>query len=156
MNLKTQRRLASKVFKVGKRRIVFDNSKKDKIKEAITKVDIKSLIKNKSIGLRSIFGSSKGRIRKKSMQRRKGRRTGQGSRKGRRTARLPNKKRWIIKVRAQRNFLKNLREKGLIKSNDYRKIYSKVKGGFFRSRRHIKLYLEEHTLLKNEEVQKTE
>jgi len=31
---------------------------------------------------------------------------------------------------------------------DYRMLYAKVKGGFFRSRRHLQIYLGEHKLVK--------
>ena len=40
-----------------------------------------------------------------------------------------------------RAFLKELRDKGIISKEDYRVLYAKVKGGFFRSKRHIKLYI---------------
>ncbi len=54
----------------------------------------------------------------------------------------------MIKVRTQRKLIKLLKEKKIITPNLYRNLYSKVTGNFFRSRRHIKLYLEEHKLTK--------
>jgi len=46
--------------------------------------------------------------------------------------------------------LKDLRDKDLVTKKDYHELYLKSKGGFFRSKRHIKLYLEEHRLIKRE------
>jgi large subunit ribosomal protein L19e len=94
-------------------------------------------------------GSSKVRHRKKLKQKRKGRRSGEGSRKGKKTSRFPRKKEWMLTVRIQRGFIKKLRDKKLIDSATYRNLYRKAKGGFFRSKRHIKLYIGEQNLIKN-------
>ena len=83
------------------------------------------------------------RARKRLMQRRKGRQSGPGSRKGSRGARLSKKRGWINKIRIQREFLRELKVKKIIDEKLYRDFYLKSKGGFFRSKRHIKLYLEE-------------
>lgn len=155
MNLSTQKRLVAKILKVGKGRVVFDNLKKSEIKEAITKSDLRKLIKNGIIRIKPKTGISRGRIKENKLQKRKGRKKGQGSKKGRKTSRLPRKEAWMKKIRVQRKFLKLLRGKELLSTKDYRKIYSKMKGGFFRSKRHMKLYLEEHNLLENEKIQKT-
>ena len=52
------------------------------------------------------------------------------------------------KIRAIRDLLKTLREEKVIDAKTYRSLYRKSKGGFFRSRRHVKLYIEEHDLAK--------
>ena len=44
MQLKIQKRLASQILKSSQKRIVFDTTRLEDIKEAITKVDIKALI----------------------------------------------------------------------------------------------------------------
>jgi ribosomal protein L19E len=49
-------------------------------------------------------------------------------------------------VRAQRELLKRMKEKGLITPAVYKGLYNKSKGGFFRSRKHLKLYIEERHL----------
>lgn len=148
MRLTSQRRIAAQILKVGRNRIVFDQSKLNEIKEAITKSDLRSLIGSKVIKAKAIKGVSRVRARKLKVQKSKGRRKGPGSKKGKKTARMPRKKIWTLKVRTQRKFIKLLREKKIIVPNVYRNIYNKVKGNFFRSRRHIKLYLEEHKLTK--------
>jgi large subunit ribosomal protein L19e len=144
MNLKNQRRVAAELLKVGEKRIWFDNERLSDIKEAITKDDIRALIRGKAIQKRPEIGNSKVRARKIKLQKSKGRRKGKGSRKGKKTARLSSKEAWMSKIRAQRKLLKELREKKLLKKGVFNKLYLKAKGGFFRSRRHIMLYLKEN------------
>ena len=146
--LRLQKRLAANIMKCSEKRISFDQSRLEDIKEAITKLDIKSLITGGAIKVKPVKGVSRFRARKISLQKRKGKRKGPGSTKGKKTARLPKKKAWIGKIRIQRRFLKELRDKGLVSKSDYHGLYQKSKGGFFRSKRHIKLYLEEHKLVK--------
>jgi len=148
MNLKTQKRLAAAVFGCSPKKVWFDNSRLEDIKGAITKADIRSLIKQKAIMQKPAKGVSRGRARKIHIQKIKGRRKGHGSRQGKKTARLPRKLGWINKIRAQRKLLSLLKEKKIIDNKTFRMLYLKAKGGFFRSRRHIKIYLEEHGLAK--------
>lgn len=147
MNLTTQRRIAASILKAGLNKVCFDSEKLDDIKEAITKEDIESLIKQKVIRIRKTNYQSRGRARKIAKQKRKGKRKGYGSRKGKKTARLSKKKIWKEKIRLQRRFLKNLKSKKLIAQPIYRNLLAKAKGGFFRSKRHINLYINEHNLI---------
>lgn len=152
MNLKTQRRIAANLLKTGINRITFDPSKLSEIKEAITKSDINSLIKKNAIKTKPYQSQSRSRARKLLLQKRKGRRKGQGSRKGKITARLPQKKLWTKKIRLQRSFLRLLKEKNLITTKTYHNLILKSKGGFFRSKRHIKLFINEHNLVKEKNI----
>jgi len=144
MELKIQKRLAAGVLNCSEKRVWFDSNRLEEIKEAITKVDIRGLIDDNAIKRKAVKGVSRVRARKRILQRRKGRQKGFGSRKGKRTARLPKKEAWMDRIRAQRKLLKELRINKQINKKTYRDIYLKCKGGFFRSRRHIMLYLEEH------------
>jgi large subunit ribosomal protein L19e len=148
MELKIQKRLAAQILKCSQNKIVFDNSKLKDIKEAITKADIKTLIANKVIWEKPSKENSRARARKRAVQKKKGRRKGEGKRKGKYTARTPKKEAWKIKIRTQRKLLKELRDKELISRKDYQDLYKKAKGGFFRSRRHIKTYIEEYGYVK--------
>lgn len=148
MKLKIQKRLAAQILKCSEKRVLFDSDRLEDIKKAITKTDIRGLISVKAITKKPVKGISKVRARKRKEQRRKGRQRGFGSKKGKKTARLPKKKKWINRVRIQRCFIKNLRDKKMISKSDYQNIYMKIKGGFFRSKGHIKLYLKEHDLVK--------
>jgi len=148
MELKIQKRLAAQILKCSPKRILFDQNRLDEIKESITKADLKSLIKDRAIIRKPVKGISRVRIRRRKVQKRKGRQKGPGSRKGKRTARLSKKREWINTIRIQRKFLKMLKEKGAINSSTYQNLYRKSKGGFFRSKRHIKMYIEENKLAK--------
>jgi large subunit ribosomal protein L19e len=147
MQLKIQKRLAARVLKSSKSNICLDTDRLDEIKEAITKADIKSLIKDKAIKAKKVRGISKFRIRKANAQKRKGRRKGPGTKKGSLNAKISKKRRWINHIRIQREFLQNLRDKKVIDKSIYRSLYMKSKGGFFRSKRHLKGYMKEHTFI---------
>ncbi len=151
MKLKTQKRLAAGVLKCSPKRVIFDTERLDEIKEAITKTDIKILVSDKGIKKADEKGISRGRARKAHEQKKKGRRRGLGSRKGKYKARMPKKRRWINTIRIQRRLLKELRDKKMLSTNDYRKSYRKAKGGFFRNLAHVKLYLNENKLIKGKE-----
>lgn len=146
MELKVQRRLAACALKCGLKRVWFDQTKLETIKDAITKADVRSLINSGVIQERPAKSNSRGRARETASQRAKGRRRGHGRRKGKKTARLNSKDAWMARVRLQRELLKTLREKGHIDQKTHRNLYMKSKGGFFRSKRHIKLYIEEQGL----------
>ena len=153
--MKIQKRLAAQILDVSPKRVKFDTQRLADIKEAITKTDIRQLVSDKAITKISEKGVSRGRARKLKVQKSKGLRKGPGSRQGKSTARLPRKESWMKKVRSQRKLLTELKEKELISIKTYRQIYLKSKGGFFRSARHIKLYLEEHKLFEEKKNKET-
>ncbi len=150
MNLDVQKRLVADIVKGSSKRVKFDTMRLDDIKKAITKNDIKSLIQEGVIQIVPKRGISRGRVRKAHDQKKKGLRRGQGSRKGRAGAREDTKTTWMNRIRLQRSYLKTLKDKNVITNELYRELYLKSKGGFFRSKRHIKLYLTEQGLIKNE------
>jgi len=145
-----QKRLAASIWGCSEKRVWIDPTRLEEAKEAITKADIRRLMLDHAIRKSPERGISRGRVRKRNIQRSKGRQQNAGSRKGKKTARLGRKKAWMNRVRAIRKLVKDLRERERISRDTYREIYSKSKGGFFRSRRHVKIYLEEHKLIKNE------
>lgn len=151
MKLDLQKRLASNIFGVGKKKVKFNLEKLGEIKEAITKSDIRKLISDKAIEKNKKNYHSKGSSRLLLKQKRKNRRKGRGSKKGKVTSRLPRKEKWINKIRAQRKLLNELKDKNNISTTNYRKLRNKCKGGFFRSRRHLNLFISENNLLKNKD-----
>jgi large subunit ribosomal protein L19e len=148
MKTTIQKKLAAKITKRSVKKIKLDLTRLDDIKEAITREDVKALLKDRAIFVEQDKGVSRARAKKQKKQKAKGRRRGHGSRKGKFGARLPRKKDWMNKIRLQRKFLKDLKEKKKITQEVYKELYMKSKGGFFRSLRHIKLYLTEHKLVK--------
>ena len=148
MNLKVQKKIAGRIMKISPKKVKIDFSRAEDLKEAITKKDIRGLIKEKAITRKKGREKSRSGPRKIKKQKSKGNRKNAGSKKGKVTARMSKKDRWIVKIRAQRKFLKELRDNKKIDHKVYGEIYRKTKGGFFRSRRHITIYLEEHGLIK--------
>ncbi len=144
--LNVQKRIASSLLKGSGKRVKFDVTMLEDIKEAITRADLKSLINSGAITIIQKKGVSRARAKFNQRQKSKGQRKGQGKRKGKATARTPAKELWMTKIRAQRKFISELKAKSLVSNKTYRDLYSKSKGGFFRSRRHIKLYLNENKL----------
>ncbi|MEM0010823.1 MAG: 50S ribosomal protein L19e [Thermofilaceae archaeon] len=141
---RTVKRLAASILKVGVSRIRIKPDALDKVETAITREDVKRLIKDGVIYKIPPSTPSRGRWRKVHAQRKKGRGRGPGSKKG---PRIDEKRVWISRVRAQRRFLKLLKERGLIDSSTYRRLRSLVKGGTFSSVRHLKTYLKEQGIL---------
>lgn len=146
--MELQRRLAAQALKCGERRVKFTPGKEKEIKEAITSFDVRRLIKQGVIRKQQEQGISRARAKARAAQRRKGRQRGHGTRKGKAGARERPKDKWMRTVRAQRELLRTLREKGHISTKTFQSLYAKTKGGFFRSRNHIKLYIKEHNLIK--------
>lgn len=146
MRLTSQRRTSAQLLKCGENKVWFDPARLSEVKEAITKADIRKLINDLAIQKKPERGQSRFWARKRIVQRRKGRQQGSGSAKGTSNARLNLKKLWMAKTRSQREFAKNLRDKQLVTTEVYHDVYRKIKGGFFRSIRHIKLYLGERNL----------
>ncbi len=146
MQLTVQRRLAASIGKCSLNRVTFNPENLQEIKEAITKVDIKGLIKQGIIIIEPKRGISRARTLMNILQKRKGRRRGMGSRKGSGKVRHKGKVEWINRIRLQRKVLLGLIEKGIINREVYRNLYNKAGGGFFRSKRHLLLYIEERGL----------
>ena len=146
--LRNQKKLAAQILKSSKNRIRFDQSRLDEIKEAITKAAVRGLIHSGAIYELPMNITSRGRIRAAIIQKRKGRGKGPTRKKGKHSARLPRKREWISRIRLIRVILTSFKERGVLKTKDYRMLYMKAKGGFFRSQRHLKLFMEEQGMLK--------
>lgn len=148
MDVSVQRRMAAEILKYGIERVWIDPTQLDRVKMAMSKDDIRALIKEGVIKKKQKKGISSARVKKLKEQRKKGRRRGPGSRRGAAGARTPPKERWMATIRALRKTLKQLRDSGKIDRKVYRKLYRMAKGGAFRSRSHLFLYMREHELLK--------
>jgi len=133
---------------VGVNRVWVDPARITDVSTAITREDIKRLIRDGVIRARPELGISRARARERSMKREKGRRRGIGSRRGTAKARQPKKAAWIKTVRPLRGMLSELRDKGAIDVREYRRLYRMVKGGSFKSKAHLQTYLRERGLLK--------
>jgi large subunit ribosomal protein L19e len=147
MKLTIQKRLASSVLKCSQKKVIFDTERLDELKESITKADIRKLVKDYAIVKLKKNGPSKVRARKIKIKKVRGQRKGHGSRKGKTNARNNKKESWMNHLRKQREFLKRLKEKELLTNKNYRMLYLRCKGGFFRNLNHLKMYIKEQHLI---------
>ena len=141
MDLTNQRRMASVLLKCGSGRVYMNPNNLEEIAEAVTRSDVKKLIKEGVIKARQVKGISTGRKRSRMKQKESGKRKGHGSWKGSKYARFPKKRRWIQTIRPIRRTLKEYRTGGYINSETYRYYYKHASGGIFRSVGHMKSHM---------------
>ncbi|MFX1392542.1 MAG: 50S ribosomal protein L19e [Promethearchaeota archaeon] len=148
MNLNAQKRMAAEILKCGENRVYFDPYLQDEIKMAITREDIRNLIKEGVIQKKYKKGISNYRKKYLHERRKKGKGRGLGKRKGTKHARFPKKKAWITKIRPIRKELKKLRGRKLITTATYRKLYKNAKGGMFNSVSQLNRYIKDKELFR--------
>ncbi|MFH0922713.1 MAG: 50S ribosomal protein L19e [Candidatus Micrarchaeota archaeon] len=144
MSLTTVRRLAAGILEVGETHVKILDAKR--ASEALTRDDVRALIKDGVIVSTPKKGIGRSKARWKQARKKLGRRVGLGSRKGRALAKVSKKTRWMAKVRSLRKVLHNARP--LMKKGGYRKLYLMVKGGYFRSKKQLAEFLKEQKLFK--------
>jgi large subunit ribosomal protein L19e len=130
MNLLNKKELASRTLGVGKERIVFLESKREEIKQALTKQDIKDLVQIGAI----IIKEPKGR---KTIVKRKNRR-GAGKIKKKVNVR---KKNYVIMTRKLRSYLNAVSSALGITSEEKKEIRKKIRNKQFKSKANFKDFL---------------
>ena len=148
MNLKPQKRMAAEILKCGENRVYFDPYLIEDISLAITREDIRNLIKQGIIQKKYKQGISNQRKKVNHERKKKGRGRGLGKRKGTKHARSPKKKNWIKRIRPIRRELKKLRDRKQITATNYRKLYKNAKGGMFTSVAQLNRYIKERELIR--------
>jgi large subunit ribosomal protein L19e len=133
MSLKSQRRMAAEVLKVGVNRVWIDPERIDEVELAISREEIRRLIRDRAIQKSQEKGVSRARARVLHEKKKNGKRRGQGSRRGSEGARTPTKEAWMKRIRAQRKKLRELRDTHAITQTVYRQLYIMAKSGSFRS-----------------------
>jgi large subunit ribosomal protein L19e len=136
-DLANQRRLAAALLKCGEGRVWIDPTSQEELADAVTRSDLRSAIKAGVIRRKPIQGTSRVRARRHALEVQKGRHSGPGSRRGTPNARVTKKERWMRRIRAQRDTLRELRASKKISAAVYREFYRRAKGGMFRSRAHL-------------------
>ncbi len=142
--LKSQRRLAAQILKVGQNRVWIDSERMDDVEAAITRDEIRKLIHEGVIKSLPEKGVSRARARILHEKKKKGRRRGPGSRSGASHAKISKKEAWMNKIRALRKRLRELKINRIITENTYRKLYRMASSGRFESvadmERHLKVH----------------
>jgi large subunit ribosomal protein L19e len=130
--------MAADILGIGESRVKFNPSRIKEADKALTRYDVRNLIKAGVVTKLPVQG------RKKNPKKQK---QGQGSRKGALKARRGDKDLWMAKVRAQRALLTRLLEEGVLDPQLKRKLYGRIKSGLFRSKRALILYLKDGGML---------
>lgn len=133
--LSLQRKLASRILKVGKSRVWIDPEHISDVKNSITAADVRKMISH------GYIKATKGKVKFPKEQKKKKRSPGRT--RGKAGAIYNKKRRWINTVRPLRKMLKGLKAEGKIDQETYKKTYLLIKGGSFRSRAHLKLHLQQ-------------
>lgn len=138
--------MAADILDCGKDKVWIDPRSQAEVDEAITRADVRRLIKQGKIQRARVNQQSRGRAREMSRKKKAGRRSGPGRQKGGRQSGESDKEKWIKTIRPLRKRLKELRDRGELKEGAYRKLYKMAKSGAFRSTSHLELYMEENDL----------
>ena len=137
VNLSKKRELIARVLGVGSNRVRFEPDKLDDIADAITREDMRSLIKNGTIWTVKVRGISRSRAEKK-LKTRRTHGTSAGSKKGKKTARAGKKEVYVKRTKAMRRHLKILKARNEINRETFWALYKKIRGGNVRYLSHLR------------------
>jgi large subunit ribosomal protein L19e len=141
--------MAADLLKVGESRVWIDPTQIAEVTKAVTKDDIRRLIRLGYLSAPQVKGVPRVKGRIHDAKRRKGRRSGLGKRHGTGKTRRGGKKAWMDRIRAQRAMLREMKEKKTLTSG-YREVYFKIKGGEFADRSHLMNYLKERGFVRTQ------
>ena len=127
-----KKELAAKALSVGKDRIKFVRARLDEIKDAITKQDIKDLVVAGAIVIKPIKG------RKTNIKRRNRRGVGKVKKKVNK-----RKQNYVKLTRKLRTYVKNLKERGSLTSEEAKEIRKKIRNKTYKNKANLKLNLGE-------------
>jgi len=127
MQLNKKKELAARTLGVGKERIMFNLHRLAEIKEAITKQDIRDLLQANAIFAKQI----KGRKTRMKVKKRRGPGSIKKKIKG-------GKREYISVTRRLRFYIRDLRKKNILNSNDYLRLRKEIKSRMFKDKTHLK------------------
>lgn len=137
VNLRLQRRLASSILGVGKKRVWMDPNEVNEVALANSRKAVQKLIKDSFIIKKKIQMHSRQRARLRKEERRLGRHSGLGKRHGTREARMPTKVLWMRRQRTLRRLLKKYREAKKIDKHLYHELYLACKASQYKSKKNL-------------------
>ena len=146
MSLKSQRRLAAEIMKVGENRVWIDPERIDYVEAAITREEIKKLIHEKVVRSIPEKGISRARARVFAEKRKKGLRRGPGGKSGPARSKITKKQAWMSRIRPVRRRLRELKDSRAITESVYRKMYDMSESGVFESKAELERYIKTHNL----------
>lgn len=141
MSLKSQRRLAAEILKVGEGRVWIAPNRIEDVEAAITREEIRKLIHEGIIRSLPKKGVSRARARVLQEKKRKGLRRGPGRKSGSAKARVSKKQAWMKKIRPLRKKLRELKTSRAITEGVYRQLYNMAGSGVFESTADLERYI---------------
>jgi large subunit ribosomal protein L19e len=132
-DLKSQRRLASQILKIGQNRVWINPEHMSDVEGAITREEVRKLIHEKVIVSLPEKGVSRSRAKIIREKKRKGRRSGPGSITGASYAKVTKKEAWMIRIRSLRRKLRELKANRTITEETYSQYYRMAGSGRFQS-----------------------
>jgi large subunit ribosomal protein L19e len=145
-NLTNQRRLASRIMKVGKNRVWINPQRIEDVESAITREEVRKLVHEKIIAATPIQGVSRGRAKVIQAKKRRGRRKGPGSKSGTPRAVISKKQAWMTKIRSLRRKLRELKANRTIAESTYRELYMIAGSGRFTSIADMERFAKAHDM----------
>jgi large subunit ribosomal protein L19e len=144
MKLDKLKDMAGKILKKSKHKLKIRSKEysenKEFVDKAITRNDVREIIKKKVISKDVNTGHSRGRARILLAKKKLKRKRGQGKRKG--TLKARNKVSvYNLRVRGLRKKLKELKDEDKLNGKIYSKLYLMVKGNYFRGKKHLEEYI---------------
>jgi len=146
LSLKSQRRLAAEILKIGEGRVWIDPERIDYVESAITREEIKKLIHEKVVQSIPEKGISRARARVFAEKRKKGLRRGPGGKSGPARSKISKKQAWMNRIRPVRRRLRELKDSRAITESVYRKMYDMSESGAFESKADLERYIRAHGL----------
>lgn len=144
MSLKSQRRLAAQLMKVGTNRVWIDPNRNEDVEVAITRGEIRRLIHEGTIRQLPAQGVSRARARILHEKKKKGLRRGSGTREGSSRAKVTKKDAWMLRIRALRRRLKEWKANRTVAEESYRRLYRAASSGAFGSIADMERYAKTH------------
>jgi large subunit ribosomal protein L19e len=146
LSLKSQRRLAAAILKVGETRVWIDPERIDYVETAITREEIRKLIHEKVVKSLPEKGVSRARARILAAKRKKGLRRGPGGKSGPARSKISKKQAWINRIRPLRRRMTELKVSRAITVSTYRKLYDMSESGVFESKADLERYIRTHNM----------
>lgn len=141
MSLRSQRRLAAEILKVGEGRVWIDPDRTEDVEAAITREEIRKLIHEGIIQSHPKKGVSRARVKVLKEKKKKGLRRGPGGKSGSARAKISKKQAWMKKIRPLRKKLRELKTSRAITKNVYRQLYDMAGSGVFESTADLERYI---------------
>lgn len=141
MSLRSQRRLAAEILKVGEGRVWIDPDRIEDVEAAITREEIRKLIHEGIIQSPPKKGVSRARAKVLKKKKKKGLRRGPGGKSGSARAKISKKQAWMKKIRPLRKKLRELKASRAITESVYRQLYDMAGSGVFESTADLERYI---------------